>query len=188
MKDRPKIYTRTGDEGQTSLFAGGRIDKDSPRLHAYGTVDELNSMLGLAIAQGVAPELAAKLNRVQNELFVVGSDLATPLEAEAQWIVRVRADQTDRLEHEIDAMTERLPPLKNFILPGGTPGAAALHVARTICRRVERWIVAASRQESLNPQVLRYINRLSDWLFVAARLENNLAGREDATWQSPDRR
>jgi cob(I)alamin adenosyltransferase len=182
---KPRIYTRTGDEGQTSLFAGGRTSKDTARLHAYGTIDELNSVLGLAVAQGLSEELAAKINVIQNELFVVGADLATPLEAEARWIARVSGDQVTRLEREIDAMDDRLPPLENFILPGGTPGAAALHVARTVCRRAERWVVALVGEENLNASTLQYVNRLSDWLFVAARYENLLAGREETIWRSP---
>ena len=180
-----KIYTRTGDEGQTSLFAGGRVEKDALRLHAYGTIDELNSMLGLALAQGLAPELAEWALAIQSELFTVGADLATPLDANAQWITRLGAAAVERLEHQIDAMEVQLAPLKHFILPGGTSGAAALHMARTICRRAERWIVSAGHHEPLNPEVLRYVNRLSDWLFVAARYENMLAGQAEMLWKAP---
>ncbi len=182
---KSRIYTRTGDEGQTSLFAGGRTSKDTARLHAYGTIDELNSVLGLAVAQGLSEELAAKLNVVQNELFVVGADLATPLEADAPWLTRISEEQVTRLEREIDEMDDRLPPLKNFILPGGTAGAASLHVARTVCRRAERWAVALAGDENLNASILHYVNRLSDWLFVAARYENFRAGREETIWRSP---
>ncbi len=182
-----KIYTRTGDDGQTSLFAGGRTSKDSVRLHAYGTVDELNSVLGLALAHGLSGEVAEMLNVIQNELFMVGADLATPLEAEANWITRVSEAQVTRLEREIDQMDERLPPLKNFILPGGTVGAATLHIGRTVCRRAERWVVALSDEEKINISVLRYVNRLSDWLFMAARYENTLKGKAEAIWQSPNR-
>jgi cob(I)alamin adenosyltransferase len=184
---KPRIYTRTGDEGQTSLFAGGRTSKDTARLHAYGTIDELNSILGLAVAQGLSEEVAAKLNVVQNELFVVGADLATPLESETLTIMRVSEEQVTRLEREIDAMDDQLPPLKNFILPGGTAGAATLHVARTVCRRSERWVVALAGEENLNASILHYVNRLSDWLFVAARYENMRAGHEEAIWRSPRR-
>ena len=179
------IYTRTGDEGQTSLFAGGRTSKRTARLHAYGTIDELNSVLGLALANGLSEEVASGVKNVQNELFLIGADLATPLEAEAAWITRASEDNVTRLEHEIDAMDEQLPPLKNFILPGGTVGAASLHVARTVCRRAERWIVALSQEENINISVLHYVNRLSDWLFVAARHENVQSGGEESIWQSP---
>lgn len=182
-----KIYTRTGDDGTTALFAGGRTTKDSVRLHAYGTIDELNSVLGLALAQGISAELAAKLNVIQNELFVVGGDLSTPLDAKAERIVRVEPSQATRLEREIDQMDERLPPLKNFILPGGTAGAATLHVARTVCRRAERWIVTLAHADKINEAVLQYVNRLSDWLFVAARYENMLASHEETIWQSAKR-
>jgi cob(I)alamin adenosyltransferase len=182
---KARIYTRTGDEGQTSLFAGGRTSKDTARLHAYGTIDELNSILGLAVAQGLSADVAAKVGVIQNELFVVGADLATPLEAEAPWITRASEDQVTRLEREIDGMDDRLPPLKNFILPGGTAAAASLHVARTVCRRAERWIVALAGEENLNVSVLHYVNRLSDWLFMAARYENMLSGREESIWRSP---
>ncbi len=182
---KPRIYTRTGDEGQTSLFAGGRTSKDTARLHAYGTIDELNSVLGLAVAQGLSEDVESKVNAIQSELFVIGADLATPLKAEAPWITRASEEQVTRLEREIDAMDDRLPPLKNFILPGGTPGAAALHVARTVCRRAERWVVALAGEENVNESTLHYVNRLSDWLFIAARYENMLAGREESIWRSP---
>ena len=182
-----KIYTRTGDDGQTSLFAGGRTSKDSARLHAYGTIDELNSVLGLALAHGLSDDLAAMVNVIQNELFMVGADLATPLDADAAWITRVTEEQVTRLEREIDKMDEALPPLKNFILPGGTAGAATLHIARTTCRRAERWVVALSDEETINSSVLHYVNRLSDWLFMAARYENMRRGKAEAIWQSPNR-
>jgi len=181
-----KIYTRTGDEGQTSLFAGGRTSKDAARLHAYGTVDELNSVLGLALAQGLSAEVRGWVEILQNELFAVGADLATPQDAEAKWLVRVNEEPVIRLEREIDHMDERLPALKNFILPTGTPGAATLHIARTVCRRAERWAVAVAEQERINASVLHYLNRLSDWLFTAARYENLLAGRDEMIWQARD--
>jgi cob(I)alamin adenosyltransferase len=181
-----KIYTRTGDNGQTSLFAGGRTSKDSARLHAYGTIDELNSILGLALAHGLSPQVTAWLGVIQNELFIIGSDLATPLDSQSDWIIRIAEDPVTRLEGEIDTMDERLPELKNFILPGRTVGAATLHVARTVCRRAERWIVTVAEQSAINPSVLHYTNRLSDWLFTAARYENMLAGHAETTWQMPD--
>ena len=177
-----KIYTRTGDDGETSLFAGGRVAKDDARLHAYGTVDELNSILGLCIALGLENELAEILRRVQSELFTVGADLATPLNAKADWITRLQHKPAEQLEHEIDRFDRELPPLQNFILPGGTPAASTLHLARTVCRRAERWMV--SIRDEINPETLRYINRLSDWLFTLARVENLRKGVEESVWKS----
>jgi len=182
-----KIYTRTGDGGDTSLFAGGRISKGHVRVHAYGTVDELNSLLGVVAAGDLNRAVAEQIQRVQAELFIVGGDLATPLDAEAKWIVRVTTDLVERLEAEIDQWDEGLTPLKNFILPGGCVAGALLHQARTVCRRAERWIVMLQESEEVNPEVLRYLNRLSDWLFVAARTVNQQAGKEETRWQSPAR-
>lgn len=177
-----KIYTKTGDDGQTSLFAGGRVSKDDGRLHAYGTVDELNTILGLVLANNVHAELQDSLQRIQNELFVIGADLATPLDADADWVKRMDEAPTQKLEQEIDTFESALPQLKNFILPGGTIAAAFLHQARTVCRRAERWIV--SMDAAANPLARIYINRLSDWLFTASRYENHLAGIEDPIWKS----
>jgi len=182
-----KIYTRTGDQGETSLFAGGRISKGHVRLHTYGTVDELNAVLGLAAAAGLDAPLQAAVSRVQSELFSVGGDLATPLDAEAKWIVRVTPDMIRRLEQEIDAWEAELPPLKNFILPGGTLAAAFLHQARTVCRRAERWLVMLQDTEPINSNTLQYLNRLSDWLFVIARVVNLRSGHQETIWQSPSR-
>jgi cob(I)alamin adenosyltransferase len=180
-----KIYTKTGDEGQTSLFAGGRVDKDHLRLHAYGTIDELNSVLGMARSQPIDATLSEMLATVQMALFHVGADLATPLDADAQWVVRVDEAMITRLEQEIDTLDAELPELKNFIVPGGTGAAATLHFARTVCRRAERWITALAKETALNPLVQRYVNRLSDWLFVMARAANARAGVDDIPWQSP---
>ncbi len=180
-----KIYTKTGDEGQTSLFAGGRVNKDHVRLHAYGTVDELNSVLGMARVYPLDAELSQWLERVQMELFHVGADLATPLDAEASWVVRVDAAMVEALEHEIDTLEAELVPLKNFIVPGGTPAAATLHFARTVCRRAERWLVTLSHESEINPYCKQYLNRLSDWLFVLARAANQRAGTSDVVWHSP---
>lgn len=177
-----KIYTRTGDSGETSLFAGGRVAKDDARLHAYGTVDELNAILGLVLASNMHPDLAETMRRIQRELFTVGSDLATPLDASPEWIHRLDGKFTERLERDIDQFEAELPPLKNFILPGGTQAAAFLHQARTVCRRAERWVVTI--KEEVNPHVLIYLNRLSDWLFVLARVENARAGVEETIWIS----
>ncbi|MBI5928495.1 MAG: cob(I)yrinic acid a,c-diamide adenosyltransferase [Chloroflexi bacterium] len=180
-----KIYTKTGDGGETSLFAAGRVSKDHLRLHAYGTVDELNTVLGLARALGLDRELDTLVGRIQMELFHVGADLATPMDAQATWLVRVDESMVTALEAEMDRLDEILEPLKNFIVPGGTAGAATLHQARTVCRRAERWVVSLHKEEPIGPFVLRYLNRLSDWLFVVARAANAKAGVGDIAWHSP---
>lgn len=180
-----KIYTRGGDSGETSLFAGGRVDKDDARLHAYGTVDELNSLLGMVRLHEMGTELDTMTNRIQMELFNVGADLATPLDADAPWVVRVDAAMVEALERDIDQLEETLEPLKNFIVPGGTPAAVALHMSRTVCRRAERWLVTLSKSTGINMHALEYLNRLSDWLFVAARAINKRMGVPDVVWHSP---
>lgn len=180
-----RIYTRSGDEGETSLFAGGRVNKDDARLHAYGTVDELNSVLGVVQTYPLDGALSAMIKRVQMELFHIGADLATPLDAEAEWVVRANKSMVNTLEHEIDMLSSQLEPLKTFIVPGGSPPAAHLHVARTVCRRAERWIVTLSHSVELSAHMVQYINRLSDWLFVMARAANQGAGVADVLWQSP---
>ncbi len=179
-----KIYTRTGDSGKTSLFGGGRITKGHVRLHVYGTVDEVSSILGLAVAAGLPEEVREAVVRVQCDLFVLGADLATPLEVDSRAIARLGSALTARLESEIDAWQAALPPLRSFILPGGVLGGAFLHQARTVCRRAERWLVLLSESESINGENLRYLNRLSDWLFVAARVVNWRAGVAEALWES----
>jgi cob(I)alamin adenosyltransferase len=180
-----KIYTRTGDQGQTGLFGGQRVPKDSLRVHAYGTADECNAVLGVARAAGLDGELDELLAQVQNQLFVVGADLATP--GESAHIPRVGAAEVVFLEQWIDRLEESLEPLRQFILPGGTPAAAQLHLARTTCRRAERWAVSLAHEEgeAVNAQVLVYLNRLSDLLFVAARAANARAGKADVPWASP---
>jgi cob(I)alamin adenosyltransferase len=178
-----KIYTRTGDEGETGLWGGVRVPKDAPRVQAYGTVDECNAAIGVARAMGVDAELDTLLAQVQNDLFVVGADLATP--GEATNIPRIGADAIQVLERAIDDLEAQLAPLRQFILPGGAPSAAYLHLARTVCRRAERRVVALSRSEPVNPQVIVYLNRLSDLLFVAARHANASAGVPDVPWESP---
>lgn len=178
-----KIYTRTGDTGETGLFGGQRVPKDALRVHAYGTADECNAALGLARAAGLDPELDALLAQVQNQLFVVGADLATP--GESANIPRVGAAEVALLEGAIDSLEASLEPLRQFILPGGTPAAAHLHLARTICRRAERWAVSLAHAEAVSPHVLTYLNRLSDFLFVAARAANARAGTGDVPWVSP---
>jgi cob(I)alamin adenosyltransferase len=180
-----KIYTKTGDKGETGLFAGGRVPKDDARVEAYGCVDELNAVIGLVRAAGPDVELDAALGRIAAELFSLGADLATPLDAKASWVVRMDEAPIARLEAEIDRFELELAPLRHFILPGGSPAGAALHLARTVCRRAERRAVSLARTAAINDAALRYLNRLSDWLFVAARLANQRAGRPEEPWISP---
>jgi len=181
-----KIYTRTGDAGSTGLGTGERVRKDAQRIAAYGTVDETNATVGLVrIHLAGHPGLDAKLGRVQNDLFDLGADLCVPdrgkvLEFEP---LRVTDDQVARLEAEIDEMNAELKPLKSFVLPGGSPASAALHLARTVCRRAEREMVtlAAIDGETVSPAALKYVNRLSDFLFVAGRYVND-RGKSDVLW------
>lgn len=178
-----KIYTKTGDKGETSLFAGGRVPKDDPRVEAYGTVDELNSLLGVVRSFTLPPQAATWLEEVQNTLFSVGADLATPLDAKAEWLLRLDAAPAQQLEHYIDQMDESLQALSAFILPGGVPAAAHLHVARTVCRRAERLCVALHAQHPINTELIIYLNRLSDFLFTLARWVNQQAGESETRWQ-----
>ncbi|HSF32056.1 MAG TPA: cob(I)yrinic acid a,c-diamide adenosyltransferase [Candidatus Tectomicrobia bacterium] len=179
-----KIYTKTGDKGETSLFAGGRVYKDAPRVEAYGTVDELNACLGMICAQLPDDDVLECLRRIQTELFDLGADLATPLAATTRKeIPRAREAQTLRLEACIDRYSEGLPELTQFILPSGSPPGAALHFARTVCRRAERRVVALSRTEEINSEIIRYLNRLSDLLFVLARVVNQRSRMPETTWQ-----
>jgi cob(I)alamin adenosyltransferase len=178
-----RIYTRTGDDGSTGLVDGSRVAKDDARMAAIGDVDEANSLIGVAAVAlretGIDNIwLVALLERVQNDLFDLGADLATP----GEMVLRIVAAQVERLETEIDRMNSELSPLTSFILPGGTRGAAALHVARATIRRAERTAVGAARQVALNPLALAYLNRLSDYLFVAARVVNQNAGG-DVLWR-----
>lgn len=177
-----KIYTRTGDDGTTGLVDGSRAPKDAPRMAAIGDVDEANSAIGAA-ALHAGDEMLARIRTIQNDLFDLGADLATPGEdfAASEMTLRIVARQIERLESEIDAMNAGMPPLTSFILPGGTSLGAALHMARSITRRAERSAVTAARSVSLNPLALAYLNRLSDWLFVAARYAN-AEGRDDILW------
>jgi cob(I)alamin adenosyltransferase len=177
-----KIYTKTGDKGDTSLFGGKRVAKSSLRIEAYGAVDELNSHLGFARTLVPPKEIDEELLRLQTELFTLGADLATPLSETPLHIVRMTETTVTRLEAVIDRFDEQLPPLKNFILPSGLPAAAQLHIARTVCRRAERVVDALGRQESLGTTPLMYLNRLADLLFVLARYANHLAGVEDTPW------
>lgn len=177
-----KIYTRTGDDGSTGLVDGSRAAKDTPRMAAIGDVDELNSCLGGAALHADGAMLA-QIRMLQNDLFDLGADLATPGDdfTPSDMVLRIVPAQVARLEGEIDAMNAEMAPLTSFILPGGSALAAALHVARSVARRAERSLVTARRDVALNPEALRYINRLSDWLFVAARFANG-RGNDDILW------
>ena len=187
-----RIYTRTGDTGDTGLFGGARVRKDDARVEAYGTVDELNAVLGVARAQAEDPELRDTLAAFQDRLFSVGADIATPLEEVTKRgrvsIERIAPERVEELERLIDRFEEELPPLTRFILPGGNILAAELHHARVVCRRAERRCVTLAHlgenadHPTLNPEVIRYLNRLSDLLFVLARVANHRQGREDIVW------
>ncbi len=177
-----KIYTRTGDAGQTSLRWGERVAKDALRVEAYGTVDEANSFIGMALAHlapGQADQVREKLVRIQRELFDLGADLAVPPNKDKGEQPKVQPAMVDQLESDIDQLEADLQPLRHFILPGGSPAAAALHTARTVARRAERRVVTLMSQEPVDPLLLKYINRLSDFLFVAARAINHALGAED---------
>lgn len=176
-----RIYTRGGDAGQTSLGDGARVSKSSTRVAAFGTVDEANSAVGIARLHATG-EADAMLGRIQNDLFDLGADLCTPEEENPKYPpLRISDRQVERLEHEIDAMNEKLAPLASFILPGGSPAAAYLHLARTVARRAERLIVELAATEPVNPAAVRYANRLSDHLFVLSRHLNE-DGRRDVLW------
>jgi cob(I)alamin adenosyltransferase len=180
-----KIYTRTGDAGETALGAGGRLAKDHIRVEVYGTVDELSSVLGVARAVGLSSRLDAELARVQNELFHLGADLCVREEDKATRPgPRIEERHVEALERTIDELNADLPALANFVLPGGSTGAAHLHVARTVCRRAERLLVTLMREETVGSQTLPYLNRLSDALFVMARWENRERGVPDVLWDS----
>lgn len=177
-----KIYTKTGDAGETGLFGGGRVRKDDPRVQAYGDVDELNATLGFAAALEPADFELATVQTIQRDLFTIGAELATPNPAKLRAGAVVGSDQVSALEQVIDKHEATLAPLKNFILPGGTPKAAAFHLARTTCRRAERSVVTLTRDQQINPVIIHYLNRLSDLLFVLARALNKQAGRSDIVW------
>ncbi len=179
-----RVYTRTGDDGTTGLGIRVRVRKDSARVEAYGAVDELNSAVGVAVAAGVSPRVGGCLGRIQQELFHLGSDLCVPAGGDAPPVPRIEARHIDALEKTIDALQEELAPLANFVLPGGCPAAAALHLARTICRRAERRLVTLVAMETVGAPALTYVNRLSDALFVMARYENQMGGGADVLWDS----
>lgn len=178
-----KIYTRTGDEGTTALGSRERVKKDAPRVAAYGDVDELNSVIGVALAMDLVQDVADVLKQIQNELFNLGSDLAFPVDSEFD-VPRIEARHVESLEAIIDTMSEVVGPLDNFILPGGRLGAGQLHLARTVCRRAERSVVALAQQEPVGEITLAYLNRLSDALFVMARFENYSHKVPEPLWDS----
>ncbi len=181
-----RIYTRTGDQGETGLFGGGRVRKDSLRVEAYGEVDELNAVIGMALSAEPFADLREVLARLQTELFVLGADLATPRDspvaAGARDAPRVTAEMVGRLEADIDRCETDLEPLRQFILPGGAHAAATLHLARCVCRRAERRLVRLAAGEDLGPHALTYVNRLSDLLFVLARAANQHARHDETPW------
>jgi cob(I)alamin adenosyltransferase len=178
-----RIYTKSGDKGQTSLGDGSRVPKTDSRIVAYGTVDELNSLIGVVVAAGPPEPVASGLKHIQNDLFDVGADLCVPATSgpDAEGRLRVAPEQVTQLERWIDAATDQLQPLKSFVLPGGTTASAHLHLARTVCRRAEIKILLLAESTPINPQVTIYLNRLSDLLFVWARLCND-AGQSDVLW------
>jgi len=178
-----KIYTRTGDQGTTALGSRQRVAKDALRVAAYGDVDELNSAIGVAIAMALTQRTSDALGKIQNELFHLGSDLAFPAGGEIE-VPRIESRHVEGLEALIDELSAVVGPLENFVLPGGTPGAAQLHVGRTVCRRAERAVVTLNREEAVNEFVLTYLNRLSDALFAMARFENHSHGVPEPIWNS----
>jgi len=178
-----KIYTRRGDDGSTGLFGGPRVRKDDLRVSAYGDIDELNSALGVAREELPEGDLRSLLDELQSELFTLGAQLATPdAQAAPKEVPRIVQANVDRLEREIDRLTAGLPPMKNFILPGGSRAGAALHLCRTVCRRAERKVVELAETADVAPEALAYVNRLSDLLFVIARAANLRAGGREIPW------
>ena len=182
MVQLTRIYTKGGDKGTTSLGSGKRVPKHDPRVTAYGTVDETNATIGLVrLHTAGQPDIDAMLGRIQNDLFDLGADLCTPEDPADYPPLRIVEAQVERLEREIDAMNAELRPLNSFILPGGSPAAAHLHLARTVARRAERDITALAAEQPVNPQAIKYINRLSDHLFVLSRFVND-RGAQDVLW------
>ena len=179
-----KIYTRKGDDGTTALGSRQRVKKNSVRVASYGEIDELNSILGLSISLGADSQTKDILIRIQNELLVLGAELAFPANQKEFDIPKIEQRHIDRLETNIDQLNADLGPLENFILPGGSPGAANLQIARSACRRAERQMVTLSEHDDIRPEALAYINRLSDLLFVLARYENKAKGGEENIWDS----
>lgn len=180
-----KIYTKKGDSGETSLFGGERVSKSTERIEAYGNVDELNSFIGLASSYDLSAKGDEYLQKVQELLFILGADLATPLSSKTR-IDRIQEKDIQFLENVIDELEKDLEPLKNFILPGGSQPGATLHVARTVCRRAERAAVACQKVDEISDNCIKFLNRLSDFLFVIARYENKNAGVRETPWK-PER-
>jgi cob(I)alamin adenosyltransferase len=180
VKSRERLYTRGGDEGETSLYGPGRVPKDSLRVDAYGTIDELNSCIGVAVAGCRHKVISKPLKRIQAELFTAGADLAAKGGSRGP---RIEKKDTERLEEMVDELQEKLPRLTSFILPGGSQVSSSLHLARAVCRRAERKVVALSHAEKINPEMIPYLNRLSTYLFNAARYANVLEGVEDEVWK-----
>jgi cob(I)alamin adenosyltransferase len=180
----PRMYTRTGDRGETGLFSGERVPKDSLRVEAYGTVDELSSWIGYTRSLIKGDEIDALLEKIQEDLFLVGAELATRQKTSGMQKAEVTQAMVDHLEKEIDKLDAELPPLSTFIVPDGTRAAAALHVARTVARRAERRTVTLTNNEKLNPALVSYLNRSSSLLFVLARVVNKRAGIEEKKWAS----
>ncbi len=178
-----KIYTKTGDKGESSLYGGGRVPKSHKRLQAYGTLDELNAWLGFALSQDGGEAYRAELTEVQADLFTVGAELSAPKEQDVTGLTRLTDEATSRLEGLIDKYDEELPELTKFILPGGTPLASALQVARAVCRRAERLTVELSAETEVRGEIVRYLNRLSDYLFTLARAANYRAKHGETHWQ-----
>jgi cob(I)alamin adenosyltransferase len=179
-----RIYTRTGDEGETGLFGGGRVSKDHPRVRAYGEVDELNAVVGWVLTQTDADDVRDVLAAVQGDLFAIGGHLATPAGARSEaHLPELPVERAGEFERWMDRAEAELQPLHSFILPGGAPAGAALHLARTVCRRAERAVVALAAAEPVDPAIVVYLNRLSDLLFVQARLVNHRAGAGETPWR-----
>ena len=179
-----KIYTKTGDKGETGLFGGDRVAKDALRIEAYGTVDELNSLLGVIRVQHPGKKVDQILERIQNDLFALGADLATRKASKRSLVPRISRSHILAIEQAIDSFQSSLPPLKTFILPGGTVAASHLHYARTVCRRAERSTVRLSRSEVINENAIAYLNRLSDFLFVLARYANHVGKKKETVWKN----
>jgi cob(I)alamin adenosyltransferase len=183
-----KIYTKTGDKGETALFGGERVPKDALRIEAYGSVDELNCELGVIRSMKPHTAVDAVLGKLQHQLFELGADLATPKAHQSPLIPRIKPSHAAQLEKTIDTLEKSLQPLKTFILPGGSSIASHLHLARTVCRRAERSVVRLSRNEDIGDAVIIYLNRLSDLLFVLARYANHVEGHEEIKWVSGKRK
>ena len=178
-----KIYTKGGDKGETGLYGGDRVPKNSERIEAYGTIDELNSFIGLALTEVKSAEIRELLTVIQNQLFTVGSDLATPINDKKYEVPRVDESFFKNAEEQIDKFDAQLKPLEHFILPGGTKSAALLNICRTVCRRAERRVVALKSTTKINENIIIFLNRLSDLFFVLARFENMIAGIPDIIWK-----